>query len=392
MDTQSRPASFLSRTFRNYVQRRQARAQQVQERLYFASQRQLVWHAFKKHRLALLAVFLLAALYLLSIFADFVVPYAPLERLKNFNDTPPTTIRIINEQGRLVRPFVYQTTRELNRATFKYEYAEDRSQAHPIRFFVRTEEFKLLGLIPMNVKLFGLEDRSVPLFLFGSDRLGRDVFSRIFFAGRISLFIGFGGVILTFILGRILGGISGYYGGVVDEAIQRLIEVLLRSPDIPIWNALSAALPRDWGTINIYFAITVILAIRGWTGLARVVRGKIISLREEEFALAAKAAGATDHRIIFRHLLPAFVSYLIVHVTLAIPQMLRGETALSFLGRGIRPPAGSWGTRLQDAQDVTVLANLPWLLIPAAFVVVAILLFNFIGDGLRDAADPYAQR
>ncbi|MAZ53134.1 MAG: peptide ABC transporter permease [Trueperaceae bacterium] len=392
MDTQSRPASFLSRTFRNYVQRRQARAQQVQERLYFASQRQLVWHAFKKHRLALLAVFLLAALYLLSIFADFVVPYAPLERLKNFNDTPPTTIRLINEQGRLVRPFVYQTTRELNRATFKYEYAEDRSQAHPIRFFVRTEEFKLLGLIPMNVKLFGLEDRSVPLFLFGSDRLGRDVFSRIFFAGRISLFIGFGGVILTFILGSILGGISGYYGGVVDEAIQRLIEVLISIPDIPIWIALSAALPRDWGTINIYFAITVILAIRGWTGLARVVRGKIISLREEEFALAAKAAGATDHRIIFRHLLPAFVSYLIVHVTLAIPQMILGETALSFLGLGIRPPAVSWGTLLQDAQDVTVLANLPWLLIPAAFVVVAILLFNFIGDGLRDAADPYAQR
>ena len=392
MDTQSRPASFLSRTFRNYVQRRQARAQQVQERLYFASQRQLVWHAFKKHRLALLAVFLLAALYLLSIFADFVVPYAPLERLKNFNDTPPTTIRIINEQGRLVRPFVYQTTRELNRATFKYEYAEDRSQAHPIRFFVRTEEFKLLGLIPMNVKLFGLEDRSVPLFLFGSDRLGRDVFSRIFFAGRISLFIGFGGVILTFILGSILGGISGYYGGVVDEAIQRLIEVLISIPDIPIWSARAAALPRDWGTINIYFAITVILAIRGWTGLARVVRGKIISLREEEFALAAKAAGATDHRIIFRHLLPAFVSYLIVHVTLAIPQMILGETALSFLGLGIRPPAVSWGTLLQDAQDVTVLANLPWLLIPAAFVVVAILLFNFIGDGLRDAADPYAQR
>ena len=392
MDTQSRPASFLSRTFRKYVQRRQARAQQVQERLYFASQRQLVWHAFKKHRLALLAVFLLVALYLLSIFADFVVPYAPLERLKNFNDTPPTTIRLINEQGRLVRPFVYQTTRELNRATFKYEYAEDRSQPHPIRFFVRTEEFKLLGLIPMNVKLFGLEDRSVPLFLFGSDRLGRDVFSRIFFAGRISLFIGFGGVILTFILGSILGGISGYYGGVVDEAIQRLIEVLISIPDIPIWIALSAALPRDWGTINIYFAITVILAIRGWTGLARVVRGKIISLREEEFALAAKAAGATDHRIIFRHLLPAFVSYLIVHVTLAIPQMILGETALSFLGLGIRPPAVSWGTLLQDAQDVTVLANLPWLLIPAAFVVVAILLFNFIGDGLRDAADPYAQR
>ena len=241
-------------------------------------------------------------------------------------------------------------------------------------------------------KFFGLENRDVPLLLFGSDRLGRDVFSRILYAGRISLFIGFGGVLITFILGSILGGISGYYGGIVDDIIQRIIEVLISVPDIPIWIALSAALPREWGTIKIYFAITLILAIRGWTGLARVVRGKIISLREEEFALAAKAAGASDTRIIFRHLLPAFVSYLIVHITLAIPGMILGETALSFLGLGIRPPAVSWGTLLQDAQDITVLANFPWLLIPALFVVIAILMFNFVGDGLRDAADPYASR
>lgn len=281
---------------------------------------------------------------------------------------------------------------ELNTKTFKYEYGEDQTKEHLIRFFVETEPYTMLGFIPMKHKLFGLENREVPLLIFGSDRLGRDVYSRILYAGRISLFIGFGGVLVTFVLGCILGGISGYYGGVIDEIIQRIIEVLMSVPSIPLWIALSAALPRDWGTINIYFAITLILAVQGWTGLARVVRGKIISLREEEFALAAKAAGASDKRIIFRHLLPAFVSYLIVNITLAIPGMILGETALSFLGLGIRPPAVSWGTLLQDAQDITVLANFPWLLLPALFVVLAILMFNFVGDGIRDAADPYASR
>lgn len=369
---------------------RSARAKRLQESFYYASQRRLVWHAFKRHKLAHISLVLLATLYFVSIFADFFAPFGPLERFKDLNDAPPTIIHFINADGQLSRPHVYETKRVLNIDTFRYEYSADRSKSHTLRFFVKTEPYKLLGFIPMRHKFFGLENRQVPLLLFGSDRLGRDVFSRILYAGRISLFIGFGGVAFAFILGSILGGISGYYGGMVDEAIQRVIEVLISVPDIPIWIALSAALPRDWGTIKIYFAITLILSIRGWTGLARVVRGRIISLREEEFALAAKAAGASDRRIIFKHLLPAFSSYLIVHMTLAIPGMILGETALSFLGLGIRPPAVSWGTLLQEAQDVNVLANFPWMLIPAIFVVGAILMFNFVGDGLRDAADPYA--
>ncbi|MEM7536706.1 MAG: ABC transporter permease [Chloroflexota bacterium] len=378
--------------FAGYRRWREKRALQQQERLYYASQPRLVWHAFQKHKLALGALVVLIVLYALSIFADFFAPYGSLERFKDFNDAPPTTIHFFTEDGEFRRPFIYETVRKLNRETFKYDYAEDRTKTHDIKLFVEVEPYEMLGFIPLSVKMYGLENREVPFLIFGSDRLGRDVYSRILFAGRISLFIGFGGVIITFILGSILGGISGYYGGVVDEIIQRIIEVLISVPDIPLWIALSAALPRDWGTINIYFAITLILAVRGWTGLARVVRGKIISLREEEFALAAKAAGASDTRIIARHLLPAFVSYLIVHITLAIPGMILGETALSFLGLGIKPPAVSWGTLLQDAQDITVLANFPWLLIPALFVVIAILMFNFVGDGLRDAADPYASR
>ncbi len=384
--------SFTSRISSQYLARRQRRAERLHEKLYYASQRQLVWHAFTKHRLAVASLVGLSILYLVCIFADFFVPYSALERFKDFNDAPPTSIHFADENGALSRPFIYERTQKLNTATFKYEYADDPSKKHYLAFFVPSEPYKLLNIFPMSTKLFGIEGGKFPMFIFGTDHLGRDLFSRIFYAGRISLFIGFGGVFLTFLLGAFFGGISGYYGGVLDEIIQRIIEVLISVPDIPLWIALSAALPRDWDTLKIYFAITIILAVRGWTGLARVVRGKIISLRTEEFALAAKAAGANDRRIIFVHLLPSFSSYLIVHVTLAIPGMILGETALSFLGLGIHPPAVSWGTLLQDAQQITILANSPWILTPAFFVVIAILMFNFIGDGLRDAADPYTSR
>ena len=363
----------------------------AEERAYFASQAQLVWRKFRRHKLALMAIVVLGALYFVSIFAEFCTPYPALHRFKDFGEAPPTRIRIVSPTRGLSRPFVFAAVRELDKATFKYQYIQQRDQEHVIRFFVRSAEpFTLLGFIPWNIRLFGIEDPSVPLFLFGSDKLGRDVFSRIFYAGRISLFIGFGGVFVSFILGVILGGISGYYGGVVDEAIQRVIEMLLSIPGIPLWIALSAALPHEWGILYIYFAITLILAVQGWTGLARVVRGKLISLREEDFVMAAQVAGAKNGAIIRRHLIPGFTSYLITHLTLAIPGMIIGETALSFLGLGIRPPAVSWGTLLQDAQSISALGLQPWLLIPGAFVLLAVMMFNFVGDGLRDAADPYA--
>ena len=363
----------------------------AEERAFVASQAQLVWRRFRRHKLALMAIVVLGALYFASIFAEFVTPYPALHRFKEYGEAPPTRIHVVSPTRGLSRPFVFATARELDKATFKYRYIPQRDQEHVIRFFVRAEEpFHLLGFIPWQVKLFGVEDPSVPLFLFGSDRLGRDVFSRIFYAGRISLFIGFGGVFVAFVLGVILGGISGYYGGVADEVIQRVIEMLLSIPTIPLWIALSAALPHDWGILKIYFAITLILALQSWTGLARVVRGKLISLREEDFVMAAQVAAAKNGAIIRRHLIPGFTSYLITHLTLAIPGMIIGETALSFLGLGIRPPAVSWGTLLQDAQSISALGLTPWLMIPGAFVLLAVLMFNFIGDGLRDAADPYA--
>ena len=363
----------------------------AEERTYVASQAQLVWRRFRRHKLALMAILVLAALYLASIFAEFVTPYAALHRFKEYGEAPPTRIHFVSPTRGLSRPFVFATARELDKATFKYRYIPQRDQEHTIRFLVRAEEpFHLLGFIPWQVKLFGVDDASVPLFLFGSDRLGRDVFSRIFYAGRISLFIGFGGVFVAFVLGVILGGISGYYGGVADDVIQRVIDMLLSIPTIPLWIALSAALPHDWGILKIYFAITLILALLAWPGLARVVRGKLISLREEDFVMAAQVAAARNGAIIRRHLIPGFTSYLITHLTLAIPAMIIGETALSFLGLGIRPPAVSWGTLLQDAQSISALGLQPWLMIPGAFVLLAVLMFNFIGDGLRDAADPYA--
>lgn len=377
----------LKSLFNKFKQKKIKKEESKHKRLQTASQSQLIWHRFKKHKLAMFAIFILGIFYFAVIFAGFVAPYQSTERFSDYQYAPPTRINLISEESGLRTPFIYGFEQKLDQETFQYEYIEDRSQEYSLRLFPKSDPYQLFG-ITFNRKLIGVEE--APFFLFGTDRLGRDIFSRIVYGGRVSLFIGFAGVFISFILGCLFGGISGYFGGIADEVIMRIVELLMSIPTIPLWIALSAAVPRSWGIIETYFAITIILGLVGWTGLARVVRGKLMSLKEEEFALAAKAAGASDMRIILKHLLPAFISYLVVHLTLAIPGMILGETTLSFLGLGIQPPAVSWGVLLQGAQDISVVAYNPWVLIPAIFVIITILLFNFIGDGLRDAADPYS--
>jgi peptide/nickel transport system permease protein len=357
-----------------------------EDRYYYASQWELIWWRFSRHKVALFAAGMIILLYLGALFADFVSPYSMDRRFEGFQAAPPTRIHLIRPDGG-IQLYVFGMQRQLDQKTFKWTYTEDTSQIYPIKFFVRGDEYKWFGLVKTNVHLFGAE--GAPIFLFGTDRLSRDLFTRTWFGARISLSIGLVGVFLSFVLGVILGGISGYFGGVVDDAIQRVIDFLLAIPGLPLWMTLSAALPRDWPTLKMYFAITIILSILGWCGLARVVRGKILQLREEDYTLAALGAGASDWRIITRHLLPGFTSHLIVSITFSIPAMILNETALSFIGLGIQPPAVSWGTLLQDAQNLTAVAQQAWLLIPALFVIGTVIMFNFVGDGLRDAADPY---
>ncbi len=359
------------------------------EQFYNASQYQLMLLKFRKHRIATVSLYCLVIFYLVAIFADFIAPYDKSLRFESALYMAPTEIRILDDQGKLTAPYIYDTVSKISVETFKYEpFVADKTTHYRIKFFVETAPYKLAGVIPMKHRLFGVEgDKAI--FLMGADDLGRDLFSRIIYASRVSMFVGFGGVIVSFLLGILLGGISGYFGGIVDLGVQRLIELLMSIPQIPIWITLSAAIPREWSGVQTYFAITLILSFVGWTSLARVVRGKILSLREEDYVMAAKISSAGPMAIIFRHLLPGFTSYLVVHITITIPYMILGETTLSFLGLGITPPDVSWGTLMQKAQDVTVISNYPWLLIPCAFVVLAVILFNFVGDGLRDAADPY---
>ncbi len=364
-------------------------AEAADERFYYATQWELIWWRFRRHRVAMTSAVLLGLLYLVAIFAEFFSPYLSSTRFDRYQQAPPVRVHLIKPGEGLQRPFVYAFKRELDQNTFRYRFVEDRAKAYPVRFFVRGEPYKLWGLFQTDIHLFGVEE--TPILLFGADRLGRDVFSRTIYGARISLSIGLVGVFLSFILGVILGGISGYWGGVVDDIIQRIIDFLLSIPSLPLWMALSAALPRNWPVLKTYFAITVILSMLGWSGLARVVRGKLLALREEDYALAAQAAGASKWRIITRHLLPGFTSHLIVSITVSIPGMIMTETALSFIGLGMQPPAVSWGVLLQDAQNLVAVAQQPWLLIPALFVIATVLLFNFVGDGLRDAADPYTR-
>jgi len=364
---------------------------QEEEAFFRAGQWQLVWWKFRRHKLAQIAMVVLGIFYFIAIFAEFLAPHQPLVRYKDFAASPPSKIRIRDVgDGSLHWPFIYPTVRERDPVTFRPFYAEDTSQRYPIKLFARGDEYELWGLIKSDVHLFGTEANDVaPLFVFGADSIGRDVLSRIFFGGRISLSVGLVSVFLSFFLGLTLGGISGYYGGVVDEVVQRIVEVLFALPEIPLYMALAAALPQDWPQLRMYFYTTIILATLTWTQLARVVRGRLLSMREEDFVMAAKLDGESEWRIIVRYMLPGFMSYIIVAMTLAIPNMILAETAMSFLGVGLRSPTVSWGVMLNEAQDIMVVAQLPWVLWPVAFVVVAVLMFNFLGDGLRDAADPY---
>lgn len=362
-----------------------------EESYYVASQWQLVWRKFRRHKLALAAIAVLGVFYFVTIFAPFFAVNDYQQRHAEFATAPPQRIHFFDDAGKFhFPPFVYGLEQKLDMDTLKRTYTEDKSVRYPIRFFARGHRYSLWGIFESDRHLFGVESPGV-FFPFGTGEFGRDLYSRIVHASRISLSLGFVGVILSFILGCIIGGISGYFGGTVDLVIQRIIEFIISIPTIPLWIALAAALPPHWDSVQVYFGITLVLVTVGWTGLARTVRGKLLELREADFVMAAKISNMGDFQIIIRHLLPSFASYLIVSLTLGIPSMILSETALSFIQVGIRPPAVSWGVLLQDAQHIRSLSQSPWLLIPAIFIIITVLCFNFIGDGLRDAADPYKQ-
>ena len=361
----------------------------AEERYYIASQWRLMWRKFRKHRLAIGGSAVLFMFYLVAAFAEFFAVDDPFQR-NEFVFAPPQRIHFVDAGGAFhLRPFVYGWEKRIDPDTLALIYTEDQARRYPLHLFVRGAPYELWGLFPMDLHLIGVRGEGATLFLLGTEKLGRDLFSRLVYGTRISVSIGLVGVALTFVMGSLMGGISGYFGGGVDDVIQRVIEFVISIPQIPLWLALSAAVPREWSALQVYLVITVILSGVNWAGLARVVRSRLISTREEDFVMAAVVAGAGTPRVIGRHLLPSFISYLIVNLTLSIPGMILAETALSFLGLGLRAPVVSWGVLLNDAQDVRIIANQPWLLLPAISVIVFVISFNFVGDGLRDAADPY---
>jgi peptide/nickel transport system permease protein len=352
---------------------------------------QLIWRRFKRSRIAMVGAVILIIFYASAILAEFLSPYAVDTRFTEYIFAPPTLPRFVDAHGNFhVQPFVYKLDRTINRETLEITYQPDTSALYPITLFAKGEPYKLWGLIPLDVHLFGVQ-QDVPIFLLGSDRQGRDMFTRSLFGARVSLSVGLIGVFFGLVLGSILGVTSGYYGGLIDDLMQRFSELLMSIPQIPLWMALAAILPVTWSAIEVYFGITILLSLLSWGSLARQVRGKTLALREEAYTLAARAAGGSDWWIITRHLLPNNASHIIVIATLAIPYMILGETALSFLGLGIRAPMVSWGVLLEEAQNVKFIVFNPWLVLPAVLVILAVLGFNFLGDGLRDAVDPYSK-
>ena len=356
-------------------------------KLEVASQSQLIWWKFRKHKLAMFSSVILIIFYTLALFCEFFAPWASNSFKSSYAFMPPQVLRLFHDgQFQL---HVNNYTYEREPLTLRRIWSLDEETIIPVGFFVKGDAYKLWGLIPSDIHFIGAKDHAQPFFLIGTDRIGRDIMSRMIYSARISLTVGLVGIALSFFLGITLGGISGLIGGVLDNVIQRAIEILISIPQLPFWLALAAMVPVTWTALQTYFMISIILSLLSWTGLARVVRSKFLSLREEDFVMAARLDGCKNFRLITVHMLPSFMSHIIASVTLSIPGMIIGETALSFLGLGLRPPIVSWGVMLQDTQKIVAVAEFPWLLYPALAVFITVLAFNFLGDGLRDAADPY---
>lgn len=358
-----------------------------------ASQWKLMWWKFRKHKLAMVGATVTILIYLVAIFADFLAPFSSDRYLARYTYAPPQRLRFVlkTDEGIKFQPHVYGYKVEVDPVAFRRVFVPDETKIIPVDFFVHGAPYKILGLFKTDRHLLGPRNPKDPMFLFGADRMGRDVLSRMILGTRVSMTIGLVGVSISLFLGILLGGISGLFGGVVDNIIQRITEFLRSMPDIPLWMTLAAAIPLSVSPLMVYFLITIILSFIGWTGLAREVRGKFMSLKKEDFVVAARLDGASELRVILRHMVPSYLSHIIASVTLSIPRMILSETSLSFLGVGLRPPVVSWGVLLQEAQNVRSVATAPWLLIPGIGVILAVLSLNFFGDGLRDAADPYSR-